>query len=403
MDVIATHADRHPERAALIEGDRRLSWAELRDARNRLAHSLVGLGISRGEHVVLYAHNGLDVARRLGRGPGSGRHSRPHEPSPHRRRGRLHPREFGGRGGIRGRRLRAHGGRRARPIAQGARLDPARGRAPRLGRPLRRPRRGGPDGAGGAARRRGVRGVHYLHRGDHRQAQGRAAARVGSQRAPAAARRAQRDRSRARPPRGGPSLSLGPGWLRLVRAALRQHRGRHAQVRRRGGARHHRAAPLQQHVHGADAPEAHRRPAGRGAGALRRLLHARDRDGGGAMPHAREGGRDRLLRAVSLRVLRLDGAGHQYHPRARRHAAKARLLRQGGAGRGACRPRRRGPPRGDGAAGELHVRRHPGVFDEYYKNPDATRQTGRGDWLSVGDVAYLDDEGSSTSATGSGT
>src|SRR4029453_11356670 len=61
MDVIATHADRQPERAALIEGDRRLSWAELRDARNRLAHSLVGLGISPGEHVVLYAHNSLEV------------------------------------------------------------------------------------------------------------------------------------------------------------------------------------------------------------------------------------------------------------------------------------------------------------------------------------------------------
>jgi len=61
MDAIATHADRHPERAALIEGERRLSWTELRDARNRLAHSLAGLGISPGEHVVLYAHNGLDV------------------------------------------------------------------------------------------------------------------------------------------------------------------------------------------------------------------------------------------------------------------------------------------------------------------------------------------------------
>ena len=71
MDVIATHAERQPERAALIEGERRLSWAELRDARNRLAHSLVRLGISPGEHVVLYAHNGLDVlvASRRGRGP----------------------------------------------------------------------------------------------------------------------------------------------------------------------------------------------------------------------------------------------------------------------------------------------------------------------------------------------
>ena len=47
------------------------------------------------------------------------------------------------------------------------------------------------------------------------------------------------------------------------------------------------------------------------------------------------------------------------------------------------------PPEGRSVAigqpGELHVRRHPGVFDEYYKNPDATRQTaGRG---ALGEVA----------------
>jgi non-ribosomal peptide synthetase component E (peptide arylation enzyme) len=41
MDAIAAHAERHPDRAALIEGDRRLSWAGFRDARNRLAHALI--------------------------------------------------------------------------------------------------------------------------------------------------------------------------------------------------------------------------------------------------------------------------------------------------------------------------------------------------------------------------
>jgi acyl-CoA synthetase (AMP-forming)/AMP-acid ligase II len=46
-----------------------------------------------------------------------------------------------------------------------------------------------------------------------------------------------------------------------------------------------------------------------------------------------------------------------------------------------------------GQPGELHVRRYAGVFDEYYKNPEATRQTQRGEWLSVGDMAYLDAEG----------
>lgn len=46
-----------------------------------------------------------------------------------------------------------------------------------------------------------------------------------------------------------------------------------------------------------------------------------------------------------------------------------------------------------GEPGELVVRRYEGVFDEYYKKPDATRQTQRGEWLSVGDVAWIDDEG----------
>src|SRR4029450_3305746 len=52
-----------------------------------------------------------------------------------------------------------------------------------------------------------------------------------------------------------------------------------------------------------------------------------------------------------------------------------------------------GRPVPTGRPGELHVRRYPGVFDEYYKKPEATRETGRGDWLSVGDVAWMDDEG----------
>jgi len=52
-----------------------------------------------------------------------------------------------------------------------------------------------------------------------------------------------------------------------------------------------------------------------------------------------------------------------------------------------------GRPVSTGQPGELHVRRYVGVFDEYYKKPEATRETTRGDWLSVGDVAFMDDEG----------
>ena len=46
-----------------------------------------------------------------------------------------------------------------------------------------------------------------------------------------------------------------------------------------------------------------------------------------------------------------------------------------------------------GTPGELFVRRYSGVFDEYYKNPAATAQTSRGEWMSVGDVAWIDPEG----------
>lgn len=52
-----------------------------------------------------------------------------------------------------------------------------------------------------------------------------------------------------------------------------------------------------------------------------------------------------------------------------------------------------GNPVPPGQRGELFVRRYQGVFSGYYKDPEATRQTARGDWLSVGDVAYMDDGG----------
>jgi acyl-CoA synthetase (AMP-forming)/AMP-acid ligase II len=52
-----------------------------------------------------------------------------------------------------------------------------------------------------------------------------------------------------------------------------------------------------------------------------------------------------------------------------------------------------GRPLPVGTPGELFVRRYSGVFDEYYKNPTATAQTSRGEWMSVGDVAWIDAEG----------
>jgi acyl-CoA synthetase (AMP-forming)/AMP-acid ligase II len=46
-----------------------------------------------------------------------------------------------------------------------------------------------------------------------------------------------------------------------------------------------------------------------------------------------------------------------------------------------------------GEIGELYIRRYVGMFDGYYKNPQATAETAMGDWASVGDIAYMDDEG----------
>jgi fatty-acyl-CoA synthase/long-chain acyl-CoA synthetase len=46
-----------------------------------------------------------------------------------------------------------------------------------------------------------------------------------------------------------------------------------------------------------------------------------------------------------------------------------------------------------GTPGELYVRRYGGMFEHYHKKPEATAAATRGEWVSVGDVAYLDEEG----------
>ena len=60
MDILAAHAARHPDKPALIEGDRAWSWAALVERRNRLGHALVDLGLQPGDHVIIYAANSLE-------------------------------------------------------------------------------------------------------------------------------------------------------------------------------------------------------------------------------------------------------------------------------------------------------------------------------------------------------
>ena len=52
-----------------------------------------------------------------------------------------------------------------------------------------------------------------------------------------------------------------------------------------------------------------------------------------------------------------------------------------------------GRPVPPGTPGELYVRRFGGMFDGYYKDAAATREAERGEWATVGDVAYVDAEG----------
>jgi acyl-CoA synthetase (AMP-forming)/AMP-acid ligase II len=60
MDVLAQHAAKHPDATALVEDDRVLTWREMVARRDRLAHGLLGLGVKPGEHVAVYAENSLE-------------------------------------------------------------------------------------------------------------------------------------------------------------------------------------------------------------------------------------------------------------------------------------------------------------------------------------------------------
>jgi 3-oxocholest-4-en-26-oate---CoA ligase len=60
-DLFEHAADAFGERTAVISGDRRVTYRELDERTNRLAHYLAGLGVKPGEHVGLYAHNSVEA------------------------------------------------------------------------------------------------------------------------------------------------------------------------------------------------------------------------------------------------------------------------------------------------------------------------------------------------------
>jgi len=61
-DLSRLNALRYPEKAALIMEDRVLTYAELEERSNRLAHALLAAGITRDDRVALLARNRLDYA-----------------------------------------------------------------------------------------------------------------------------------------------------------------------------------------------------------------------------------------------------------------------------------------------------------------------------------------------------
>ncbi len=59
-DLWEAVAARVPERTALVCGDRRLTYAEVEERANRLAHPLAAGGVGPGDHVGLFLRNGTE-------------------------------------------------------------------------------------------------------------------------------------------------------------------------------------------------------------------------------------------------------------------------------------------------------------------------------------------------------
>jgi acyl-CoA synthetase (AMP-forming)/AMP-acid ligase II len=64
-DLFEHAADAFPERIAVACADRQLTYAELEDHANRLAHHLAGMGVGPGDHVGLYARNSIEAIETL--------------------------------------------------------------------------------------------------------------------------------------------------------------------------------------------------------------------------------------------------------------------------------------------------------------------------------------------------
>ena len=338
MDVLAAHAARHPEKPALLEGERAWTWAELIARRNRLGHGLLDLGLPPGGHVIVYAENSLEhylagaAARAAGLIPAPMNHRLVAEEVA------LHPRPLRrGRGA----------GERSLPAPRRDRPRPGRGRCgsgscwarsggpgpctwttcwPRAG-PIRWSARGG-EGFGAS----------IIYTG-------------GTTGKPKGALRRGIDPQDLMDTLGAMDL-LDPTHVHLVAGPMYHSApgGLALYTHLVGGTvvimpkfdPEQALAEIERHrctstFMAPDPAQAHRGPARGGAGALRRVLDARHHHGGGAVPDEREGGRGGPLRARALRVLRLERARGEHDAAARRTCCASRA--RAGAPRRARRSR----------------------------------------------------------------
>jgi acyl-CoA synthetase (AMP-forming)/AMP-acid ligase II len=64
-DFIEHTIDAVPDRTALICGDRRVTFAELEDRANRLAHHLAAQGVGEKDHVAVYSYNSIEFVETM--------------------------------------------------------------------------------------------------------------------------------------------------------------------------------------------------------------------------------------------------------------------------------------------------------------------------------------------------
>src|SRR5207249_1384711 len=64
-DLFESVVDAIPDREALVCGDRRLTYRQLEERANRLAHHLQRAGLEPGQHVGLYLYNGTEYVEAM--------------------------------------------------------------------------------------------------------------------------------------------------------------------------------------------------------------------------------------------------------------------------------------------------------------------------------------------------